>query len=668
MGNKAIKAAASKAPAAGGGVPKAETQGATSSPESSPSVPAYDPGKSIPPVTAKARAIDPEMLLGECTKPADTTTETAANAPTHDGQKAEVCETPQTTSETVPNVLEETKQETTEEPPVITDASQRDEEIKQKETMEEAPSKMPEGVPETEESIETEDVDTTAVTPETDKEASKGVAKDFVMPPLELEKVQNAQDQPAPVEEVDPNLMSPPPFLTDEFSSLKDTEKPGSMTTDSRTIESHGSESVLLATPITHDEVSLVEPTPINEPVDQPKHRDDISIDEEVSAISEDHSAMHQKGPPSEDVGFSSVGDHTSLGHVPEDAVSLTSSVARGEDELLKNIMGVSVTLPALTSNESVRGSVAVSEMTFDESQWECMRRADSSDKAPLPLLVTITLDVLADGFVTLCFCYEEEVKPSTAEVEDTSAAVANVVDSIFEKVGQQSNAPEATEDTHGHTAHQPVVESEAEDKTVKLEPVPAVVSPQDVPEAVAQTLAEPKAEEPKVHACTDKPTESPISVELTEVEGDLKVTLGPGEETPTAFPSKLQPVQSGVSDKQFSVELDSPFVNVSESTELTDAPPETAPPETESKEKSPASEETKKLSTSKSKKKKTKSGEVRHSASPGLKTSTSDGTASVDSTGSGTTPKPKPQTGRGRSTRGRGHGRGHGRGNVAGR
>ena len=353
--------------------------------------------------------------------------------------------------------------------------------------------------------------------------------------------------------------MAPPVVLTDAMSSLKDTDIGPGAETSAKRLPTETSDAVMLASPITHHEVSLVEPVPVTTPAAEPPERDSISIEDKVSAADADSLS----NPDGMDEPSSLTLEPRALDDVPEDSISLTSSAARGEDEMLMNIMGASVAFPAATSNESVRGSVAVSEMTFDESQWETSQNIEAITPQPsteftgFPSMLHVFFTVKADASVAVRFTYGELPEEEAVEEEDVSQIVVAIVDMIFDNVIQTANAEEARQkekapDTEQVPEMAPIVKAPAEE-SVSEEPPKEELPPPEVDTIVTNVFLSRNVEEPIV------------TVDMEEIGGSIKVRLfHSGQEM------SLQKYPSRVSDNQSSVILKTPFTDiVSESQDL---------------------------------------------------------------------------------------------------
>ena len=506
--------------------------------------------------------------------------------------------------------------------------------------------------------------------------------------------------------------MAPPVVLTDAMSSLKDTDIGPGAETSAKKLAAETSDAVMLASPITHHEVSLVEPVPVTTMVEAPPERDSISIEDSVSAADAD--ALSNPDGIAEPSTLTL--EPRTLNDVPEDSISLTSSAARGEDEMLMNIMGTSTAFPAATSNESVRGSVAVSEMTFDESQWETTQNVEMTPQAStelndFPSMLHVCFSVKADASVAVRFTYGELPEEEVVEEENISQIVATTVDMIFQNIVQLAKAEETRHKEKAPEIEQvpetqPIVETQKEESTSEKPP--------------NEELPLPAAEIIETDVSLPRNVEEPIvRMKMEEIGGTIKVRFfHSGEEM------SLQKYPSRVSDNQSSVVLKTPFTDIiSESQDLSgtldnvpeldteqlkveadktcEKPEETVETalqeaadlaveveqtlETKLEDADASAKETLSPSTSgdakkpkktKSRKKKSLSGELGTRQSPGLRSSLSgaraspdpegntrasvinvDGTASVDSTGAPAA-KPKPQAGRSAKGRGRGRGR----------
>lgn len=175
------------------------------------------------------------------------------------------------------------------------------------------------------------------------------------LPPLPLANIQEPPKTtpPEPEEDLedDPDLMKPPPLLLDSTDSVDEKMEGATSIRD----PSDEDGTLMLSQPVTHHQVLFEDPTPYTEP-EKFKDLDAISIEDEISALEETESKLN-------------LGSKTSSMQL-EDAVSVTSSAVKADEEYMKGIMGVSLNAPDATSNESIHGSMAISEQTIDEALW----------------------------------------------------------------------------------------------------------------------------------------------------------------------------------------------------------------------------------------------------------------------------------------------------------
>jgi len=220
--------------------------------------------------------------------------------------------------------------------------------------------------------------------------------------------------------------MDPPRVITDEFATL--TEKEHYKNTNDK----KPNEKLTLSMPVSsNDDITLEEPVLVTTPeAEQSDANKDAEKDQfECSDPIE-----------TEEIGVSSFSDPRTVS-IPEDALSFTSSVAR-QDEVLKNVMVSKKDYSYMTSNESVFGSVAVSEMTLDESYWDLASRQGISKSKGYQegeeRIIEMVLEVLPSGSVVVKFSYldspdnefldaqgEKDVHEPVEDILDKDAAVS---------------------------------------------------------------------------------------------------------------------------------------------------------------------------------------------------------------------------------------------------
>lgn len=331
--------------------------------------------------------------------------------------------------------------------------------------------------------------------------------------------------------------MPPPVFLMDAMSSLKGTEQFFKREESvSKEDDPDANDQLLLASPITHGEVCLDEPTPAK--TEEPRHdSDNISIDEEVSAADEEPRYAPRIESTSDELVFSAFSERSSTRQIPEDVISMTSSVARGEDELLKTIMGASVAMPAMTSNESMLGSVAVSDFVIDETHWYDFTRKETQEQ-----LLTLDLSVDADGNVQVVLqCGAQSSELPLEEKPRAPDSVPGLGVLSLKSSGQR--ILEKGESTLSENLEGPQETSVSQVSESKPMPTP-LLDPEDR-DYVSDFLMSPSV------------GTLAVTMDYLEAYGAVKLHIN----TEDNQSSKLYKNTSEVSSKQCSVDLNSPFV-----------------------------------------------------------------------------------------------------------
>lgn len=199
------------------------------------------------------------------------------------------------------------------------------------------------------------------------------------------------------------------------------------------------------------------------------------------------------------------------------ETASVSSSAIKMDVEYMKGIMGTSLAFPDATSNESVIGSLAVSEQTLDESLWDNSGGSSKiSMKGPIP--------TKEDSLISMDF----------QVIDQTVGVVLNTVEPV-QKEDQKK---------------QEMIPEEHEISEVKEVQTKPVLDPLD------EELPAPESS----HSTSNlEKFESFVSIEFREENEEIKVGLNCVSKAQIASSTSI------VSDKQMSVELKTPFVNVDE-------------------------------------------------------------------------------------------------------
>eukprot|EP00210_Caulerpa_lentillifera_P007824 g7466.t1 len=267
------------------------------------------------------------------------------------------------------------------------------------------------------------------------------------LPPLPLDAVQTPPEV-KPVED-DPDLMKPPPLLLNTTDSIEENHEVGASLKDSSSVTDENA-TLMLSKPVTHHQVLFEDPTPVTQ-TERVRDVDAISIEDEISPAGEEESKLTT--------------DSKTSSMQLEETISVTSSAIRNDEEYMKGIMGTSLAVPDATSNESVIGSVAISEQTIDESLWaentnsaKVVVKAETIDeKRPSSIdvdlnseFVSVEFQEVSDGVrmgLTLSPT-EKGIQTANSMISDKQSSIElntpfeNVINSPIEGTGNQIIAP----------------------------------------------------------------------------------------------------------------------------------------------------------------------------------------------------------------------------------
>lgn len=383
--------------------------------------------------------------------------------------------------------------------------------------------------------------------PPDDTSPTKDTTQDPPPPPPPVE-------DPPPVEhteikqqkEYEKELLEPLPVLLTESESVEEKLRQSEEVVHVMESEHEQNELVSVTAPVTDQEIITEDPIPItSDPTTTEISKETTSEDitkNETTEIKENEieSKIEDKSPEAvllesesavckeeeemkeeevkneeEEEDEEEIADSKTPSIAMETA-SVSSSAIKMDVEYMKGIMGTSLTFPDATSNESVIGSLAVSEQTLDESFWDNSGPSKTSIKCPIP-----SKD---DSMVSIDF---------------------QMIDQTV-KVGLTSLEPVQKEDQK------------------KQEVIPEELEIPEVKELQSKSILDPLHEEippPEQSQSTSnlEKFESFVSVEFREENEEIKVGMN------CVSKAQIASSTSMVSDKQMSVELKTPFVDVDE-------------------------------------------------------------------------------------------------------